>query len=253
MVVITNPCLNPDAGSAKQRGPWVQKSLVYHTDDVKQNCRLFSREVFFVFVFAEICFWGTALVQALMIQFSDAYMPLGLTVIQALISNCNNLKVWDLISSFIGHVISYPCWEQSYIILSTTSRLKWARFNLRWPTTWTTDILDFYNRQKCPFPYSTQNAPLYNRNVHMCAHFCYKVVHCGVFVLHIMGFVRWIYCEGEGRALKLQHRDKGPDCEDNGYQMKESWSNVCLCYGWNLWPIVPPAESDIQNHCWQRE
>ena len=37
------------------------------------------------------------------------------------------------------------------------------------------------------------NAPLCNRNVHTCAHFCYKVVHCGIFAWRIMEFVRWIY------------------------------------------------------------
>ena len=37
------------------------------------------------------------------------------------------------------------------------------------------------------------NAPLCNRNVHMCAHFCYKVVHCGTFGRRIIEFVRWIY------------------------------------------------------------
>ena len=28
----------------------------------------------------------------------------------------------------------------------------------------------------------------------MCAHFCYKMVFCGIFVWCIMGFVRWVYC-----------------------------------------------------------
>ena len=30
----------------------------------------------------------------------------------------------------------------------------------------------------------SQNAPFCNRNVHMCAHFCYKMVHRGIFVMH---------------------------------------------------------------------
>ena len=28
----------------------------------------------------------------------------------------------------------------------------------------------------------------------MCAHFCYKMVHCGIFAKCIVGFVRWVYC-----------------------------------------------------------
>ena len=27
----------------------------------------------------------------------------------------------------------------------------------------------------------SHNAPFFNRNVHMCAHFCYKMVHCGIW------------------------------------------------------------------------
>ena len=38
----------------------------------------------------------------------------------------------------------------------------------------------------------SHNAPFCNRNVHMCAHFCYEMVHCGIFVWCIVGFVRWI-------------------------------------------------------------
>ena len=34
---------------------------------------------------------------------------------------------------------------------------------------------------QCTSPIS-HNAPFCNRNVHMCAHFCYKMVHCGIFV-----------------------------------------------------------------------
>ena len=40
----------------------------------------------------------------------------------------------------------------------------------------------------------SHNAIFCNRNVHMCAHFCYKMVHCGIFVWCILGFVRWVYC-----------------------------------------------------------
>ena len=38
----------------------------------------------------------------------------------------------------------------------------------------------------------SHNAPLCNRNVHTCAHFCYKVVHCRIWDRCIVGFVRCI-------------------------------------------------------------
>ena len=46
---------------------------------------------------------------------------------------------------------------------------------------------------QCTSPIS-HNAPFCNRTVHMCAHFCYKIVHYGMFAYCIMGFVRWVYC-----------------------------------------------------------
>ena len=39
----------------------------------------------------------------------------------------------------------------------------------------------------------SHHATFCNRNVHRCAHFCYKMMHCGIFVWCIVGFVRWVY------------------------------------------------------------
>ena len=39
----------------------------------------------------------------------------------------------------------------------------------------------------------SRNAPICNRNVHISAHFCYKMVHYGIFVQYIVGFVRQVY------------------------------------------------------------
>ena len=44
----------------------------------------------------------------------------------------------------------------------------------------------------CTSPIS-HNAPCCSRNVRMCAHFCYKMVHCGIFIWCIVGFVCWVY------------------------------------------------------------
>ena len=38
----------------------------------------------------------------------------------------------------------------------------------------------------------SHNAAFCNRNVHTCAHFCHKMLHCGIFVCYIVGFVKWV-------------------------------------------------------------
>ena len=45
---------------------------------------------------------------------------------------------------------------------------------------------------QCSSPIS-HNAPFCNRNVHMCAHFYYKMEHYGIFVYCIIVFVRSVY------------------------------------------------------------
>ena len=55
-----------------------------------------------------------------------------------------------------------------------------------------------YNRPISQIPqYIRQishNASFCNRNVHMCAHFCYKMVHCGIWDWCIVGLVQKVYC-----------------------------------------------------------
>ena len=58
------------------------------------------------------------------------------------------------------------------------------------------NALDKYPTKRRPVAYITQcirqishNAPFYNRNVHICAHFCYKMVHCGIWYWCSVGFV----------------------------------------------------------------
>ena len=40
----------------------------------------------------------------------------------------------------------------------------------------------------------SHNAPFCNRNVHTGAHFCYKMVNCGIWDWCIVGFVQQVYC-----------------------------------------------------------
>ena len=53
------------------------------------------------------------------------------------------------------------------------------------------------NRPISPIPQCirkiSHNAPFCNRNVHICAHFCYKMLHCGIWHRCILGFVRLVY------------------------------------------------------------
>ena len=47
----------------------------------------------------------------------------------------------------------------------------------------------------------SHNAPLCNRNVQMCAHFCYKMLHCGIWDWCIMGFVHQLYSKRDVTLL----------------------------------------------------
>ena len=47
---------------------------------------------------------------------------------------------------------------------------------------------------QCTSPVS-HNVPICSRNVYICAHFCYKMVHYGIFVWCIVGFVKQVYFE----------------------------------------------------------
>ena len=39
----------------------------------------------------------------------------------------------------------------------------------------------------------SHNATFCNRNVHTCTHFCYQMLHCGIWHRCILGFVIWVY------------------------------------------------------------
>ena len=49
----------------------------------------------------------------------------------------------------------------------------------------------------------SHNAPLCNRNVHMCAHIYHKMVHYGIYVWCIVGLVRCVYCHHVPPSLLL--------------------------------------------------
>ena len=43
------------------------------------------------------------------------------------------------------------------------------------------------------FPITSYNVLFCNRNLHICAYFCYKMVHCGIFSDALWDFFRWVY------------------------------------------------------------
>ena len=54
---------------------------------------------------------------------------------------------------------------------------------------WIIDL--FHKSHNAPVPYPTMHH--FVTDVHICAHFCYKMVHCGVFDWCIVRFVTLVY------------------------------------------------------------
>ena len=80
----------------------------------------------------------------------------------------------------ITHVLSMKMtfhWNSVPIYLSVTPIRRSQR-----SSGWVSNALIIMTSQipQCTCPIS-HNAPRCNRNVHTCAHFCYNVVHCGIF------------------------------------------------------------------------
>ena len=89
--------------------------------------------------------------------------------------------------------ICYPLYPLSKIIISEMAFITSKGFSCNRP---------LVQIPQCTSPVS-YSAPFCNRNVHICAHFCYRLLHCGIFVWCIMGFVRWVYCAIHDEKLYL--------------------------------------------------
>ena len=74
----------------------------------------------------------------------------------------------------------------------------------------------------------SHNAPFCNRNVHACAHFCYKMVHCGIWEWGIFGLTQSIIFAGnEGSFIT-----KTIFCNDSHYK-DDMVVNPSYLYNWN--------------------
>ena len=86
------------------------------------------------------------------------------------------------------------------------------------------DMTALINRSVEQIPQRTvpisHNAPICYRNVDMCAHFGYTMVHGGIFVQGIMGFLRWIYFV----------------------------SYIILCFMWDLCSVLVIIINDWEHH-----
>ena len=75
----------------------------------------------------------------------------------------------------------------------------------------------------------SHNAPFPNRNAHTCAHFCCKMVHCGMWDGCIVEFVQQVYCRGRTWSWLVQ-------------------AMVCCPFGAK--PFPEAICHDVSNHQW---
>ena len=125
---------------------------------------------------------------------------------------------------------------------------------------------------QCTSPIS-HNAPYCSRNVHMCAHFCYSMVHCAIFVLCSVGYIRWVYCccDLSNELIVVIHIDVfsldetiSPSSISSlytGFKLGRHcacrWLGTEQCHAIsrystdkNLWMFRPVAMSDFESISW---
>ena len=95
-----------------------------------------------------------------------------------------------------------------------TSEVQW-HFSSEGIFTRDTSTIDHYNISVAHIPLCSPisyNVPFCNRNVHMCAHFCYKMVHFAIFVYLLRGIC-------DMGLLDPSHKSHNV-----------AWKLRCLCY-----------------------
>ena len=101
----------------------------------------------------------------------------------------------------IAKTVQLRCYAAQYLTCSISCVLRW---NYQSTVTLICSSIIRYiiHVLRCNRPISqipqcirqiSHNAPFCNRNVHICAHFCYKMLHYGIWHRGILGFVKWVY------------------------------------------------------------
>ena len=83
----------------------------------------------------------------------------------------------------------------------------------------------------------SHNIPLCNRNVHMCAHFCYKVVHCGIWDWCTVGFVWQVNGHVAQQTSNHILRTEQTDVIQQTFQISFTWKKIfifCFIFHWSL-------------------
>ena len=89
---------------------------------------------------------------------------------------------WVNIGQRVKEVFPRNYTRGTWFVLVRIVLIKCSRANSKFQY-WTSPIS---HDTSVPYP---SNAAVCNRNVHMCAHFCHKLEHCGIFVWYIVGFI----------------------------------------------------------------
>ena len=141
---------------------------------------------------------------------------------------------------------SYSLWNQNNTIVNYWSHLHTCTYSIF--LVWQQYLCDWSNHYaplnlvviNNPVAQITQcislvsyNAPLCNRNVHLCAPFCYKIVHCGIWAWCIVGFTRWDCCDiglsiPHEAAMTSSHGDSGHWWIPFTKGQSELWCFLCF-------------------------
>ena len=115
-------------------------------------------------------------------------------------------QCWLLISAVLWHSLQSNFSLPSYYLLKWILKSSFQRCCLILQEPLNRPIAQI---SQCTSPMS-HNAPFCSRNVRMCARFCYRMVHCGIFVWCIVGFVRWVYCMCPTFTWRTIPQEAGP-------------------------------------------
>ena len=78
-----------------------------------------------------------------------------------------------------------------------------------------------------------------------CSHFCYKMVHYGIVVWCIVGFMRWIHCND--RSTSNRHTVAPLKCGQFSLYNTHQRDPIARLWGWDMGCLFMISMSDIQQ------